>query len=304
MPDFHGRVTIAHMRKIPESELVLNPDGSIYHLALHPGQLAPTILTVGDPARVKRISRHFDTLELETRKREFLTHTGTFNGRRLSVISTGIGPDNIDIVVNEVDALFNIDLKTRMEKAEKTVLNFIRVGTSGGLQANLEPGAMVAGAYGMGLDNLFRFYEYANTPDEKEVRKALEKHFDGKGTLPVQPALFSASPELLERMGKNMRKGITVTAPGFYGPQGRHLRLASRLKAVHMQRLESFDLRGLKVLNVEMETAALYGLTRLLNHRAVSCNIILANRPAGTFTRDYGKVVDRLIEEVLDRMDF
>ena len=290
------------MRIIPESELVLNADGSIYHLALHPGQVAHTILTVGDPGRVARISRHFDHLEVEQQKREFRTHTGMIGGRRLTVISTGIGPDNIDIVVNELDALVNIDLDTREEKPEKTVLNLVRVGTSGGLQADLEPGDLVAGSFGLGLDNVFHFYEYENTPRESALLGALNDHLAGIAPLPVEPYLFEGHPELLEALGVHMRKGITITSPGFYGPQGRHLRLQTRLRAEHLQKLESFSHEGRQIVNVEMETAALYGLARMLGHRALSCNTILANRPRGTFTRETGKAVDRLIREVLERL--
>ncbi len=286
------------MAVLPESELVLNADGSIYHLGLFPEEVASTILTVGDPGRVARISQHFDRVEVRRQKREFHTHTGILNGRRLSVISTGIGPDNIDIVLNELDALVNIDLVSRQIRDKKTVLNLIRVGTSGGLQADLPPESLVAAVFGLGLDNLGAFYTREPGDVEREAEKAIQSELD----LPVTPSVFAGSEDLLKIMGKNMAAGLTMTAPGFYGPQGRSLRLTSTLDEQSLRALADFRFHGLRILNVEMETSALYGLAGMLGHRALSCNTILANRPKGTFTKAPKKAVDKLIEEVLERI--
>ncbi len=290
------------MTKFPPSELVLNPDGSIYHLHLLPEQIAGTIITVGDPGRVEKVSRHFDAVELRVAKREFITHTGRIGRKRLTVISTGIGPDNIDIVINELDALANIDLKTRELKPEKTTLTFIRVGTSGAIQPDLSVGDFVVSSYGIGLDNLMYFYDWQHHLQEAEMQDAFYDFLRETGPLPVRPYLFGGNPELVHALGKNMHMGITLTSPGFYGAQGRQLRAPSRLSSGAIERLSHFAVNGHRITNFEMETAAIYGLCRVLGHRAASCNVLLANRSLNTFVEDPGAVVEKLIEEVLERI--
>ena len=288
--------------KLRESELIINPDGSIYHLKLRPEQIADTILTVGDPGRVGRVSRHFDTIEHKLEKREFHTHTGTLNGRRLTVLSTGIGPDNIDIVLNELDALVNIDLETREVRKEHRQLRIIRVGTCGCLQPDIPVDAFVSSAYGLGLDNLFDFYEYHPNLGEAELFDELQDFLLHAGALPVRPYFFEGAPDLRRRLSANMHTGITLTCPGFYGPQGRQLRLRSRLQLDLIETMSNFESHGLKLLNFEMETSAIFGLARLLGHQAASCNVVLANRRDRTFSPNPQAAIDRLIEEVLERL--
>ena len=287
---------------IPDSELLLNADGSIYHLNLLPGEVAPTVFTVGDPGRVARVSRYFDQIEVKKEKREFITHTGRLNGRRLSVISTGIGPDNIDIVVNELDALVNIDFASRQPKRELTALNLIRIGTSGGLQPDLAVDSMVAARFGLGMDNLLRYYDYPVNLPEAELHDALTAFLEYAGHLPVAPYFTEGSHELLKKIGADMHAGITITAPGFYGPQSRRLRLASQLNRPMLERLTNFEFQGLRITNFEMETAALYGLARLLGHRALACNTLLVNRWKGEASPDPKAAIDRLIRTVLGQV--
>lgn len=290
------------MNQIPDSELIINPDGSIYHLNLHPEEVANTILTVGDPDRVDRVSRHFDQVELRRKKREFVTHTGRIGKKRLSVISTGIGPDNIDIVLNELDALKNIDFSRREPVREKTILNIIRIGTSGGLQADIPVGSMVAARFGLGIDNLIHFYEYKPNLAEAALYDELQGFLEYAGQLPVDPYVAEGSRTLLNEIAPRMHHGITITAPGFYAPQGRRLRLASRLHPAFLETLANFSFRGARITNFEMETAAIYGLSRLLRHRALSCNTLLVNRPAGTFSEEPKELENQLIKEVLLRI--
>ncbi len=290
------------MAKFPPSELVLNPDGSIYHLHLLPDQIADTIITVGDPGRVEKISRHFDEVEHRVSKREFVTHTGRIGRKRLTVISTGIGPDNIDIVLNELDALANIDLTSRELKPEKKTLTFIRVGTSGAIQPDLSVGDFVVSSYGIGLDNLMYFYEWQHHLEEAEMQDAFYDFLRETGQLPVRPYIFGGSPPLVHALGKNMHMGITITSPGFYGAQGRQLRAISRLSGGAIERLSHFSLDGHRITNFEMETAAIYGLCRVLGHKAASCNVLLANRSRNTFVEDTAAVVEKLIVEVLERI--
>lgn len=287
---------------IPASELILNQDGSIYHLNLHPEDIAHTILTVGDPGRVPKVSRHFDEIELRKEKREFITHTGRIGRKRLTVISSGIGPDNIDIVLNELDALFNIDFESRQPKREKTVLNIIRIGTSGGLQPDVPVGSIVAARYGLGFDNLLHFYEYQPSMAEAELFDALQNFLQYAGRLPVPPYITEGSRTLLEDIAGEMFQGITITAPGFYGPQGRRLRLPPRLQSTFLEKLANFEFQQVKITNFEMETAAIYGLARLLGHRALSCNALLVNRPRGSFSEDPKQLENKLIETVLTRI--
>lgn len=287
------------MSGIPASELILNDDGSIYHLNLKPEHLAPIILTAGDPGRIPRISRHFDHIELKREKREFVTHTGTLNGRRITAISTGIGPDNIDIVLSELDALVNIDFETRQPKREKTVLSIIRLGTSGGLQPDLPVGDFVAARFGLGFDNLMRFYKYQPSLTEATFYDEFKAYQQYAGHLPVDPYVAEGSTALRELLAGDMHPGITITAPGFYGPQGRRLRLESTL---HTDTLTNFEFQGVKITNFEMETAAIYGMAKLLGHRALSCNVLLVNRPKGTFSDDPKALENKLIENVLERI--
>ncbi len=288
--------------KIPESELVLNSDGSIYHLGIRPEHLADTVLTVGDPRRVARISRHFDRVEFRREKREFLTHTGWRRGRRLTVVSTGIGPDNIDIVVNELDALANIDLDKREPRAEPRALRLMRVGTCGCLQPGIPVDSLLISAFAIGLDNLLHFYDYAPTLPEATLMDELRAFLEQAGRLPVRPYAVAGSTTLRREMGDAFHSGITLTCPGFYAPQGRRLRLPTRLSGGMIEKLSHFEFQGEKVVNLEMETSALFGLGRLLGHRVASCNVVLANRRTGQFSPNPQAAIDNLIVEVLDSL--
>lgn len=285
---------------IQESELILNPDGSIYHLNLLPEDIADTIITVGDPNRVTRISQLFDTIEVKKQKREFVTHTGTLNGKRITVIATGIGPDNIDIVINELDALANIDLATRTIKDKHTTLNIIRVGTSGSLQEEIPVDSIVLAKYGLGLDNMLRYYDLKNIT-ETEVEEAFMQHTQwdiNRG----RPVVIKGSEVLLEKLSnENTVTGFTATAGGFYGPQGRVLRLAVADSDLN-NKMDNFNFNGIKVTNLEMETSAIYGLSKLLGHNALSANTIIANRANRTFTKDPYAAVDRMITHVLEHL--
>ena len=288
------------MKPIGSSELVLNSDGSVYHLNLKPEHLATNVITVGDPDRVDLVASFFDKKEFETRKREFHTITGTYKGTRFTVISTGIGPDNIDIVLNELDALVNIDLEKRTVKEQLTSLNIVRIGTSGSLHADIPVDSFVMGKYGLGLDGLLYYYKSA------EVRELqMEKDFlEQTGWLPEMPRpyIVANSDELTRRLESDIiYKGITATAGGFYGPQGRVLRIP--LADPHMHdKLHKFRAGEYKVTNFEMETAAIYGLAKLLGHHACSMNAIIANRKTLDFTSDYHKVIKDLIAYVLDQL--
>ena len=287
------------MIRIPESELILNKDGSIYHLNLHPEQVADTIITVGDPKRVSMISDHFDRLEASVRKREFITHTGEVGGKRLTVISTGIGPDNIDIAINELDALVNIDLETRMPKPNPVSLRFIRMGTSGSLHPEIPVDSLVVSAYGIGLDNVLQFYPWAPSAEEKELEDLAQDLVDVDK---VHPYAVKASSTLLESLWKDETLGITLTSPGFYGPQGRSLRLHNPDAERMIGLLPSFSYKGIPLTNIEMETSAIYGLSRLLGHQALSFNAILANRITREFSPNPKRAVSNMIETVLRRL--
>ena len=280
------------------SELILNPDGSIYHLNLLPEDIADTIFFVGDPSRVKRVSRHFDKIHVRKQKREFITHTGELNGKLLTVISTGIGTDNIDIVINELDALVNIDLESRVEKPEKKQLTFIRIGTSGGIHESVEVDRFVKSAYGIGMDGLGVFYG----PQPLEEVQILENDFHRQVTGPAGlPRIYAAkgTPSLIDEAFPGFITGMTLTATGFYGPQGRSIRLPNKMAGT-FDLIHDFTFRGLNCTNLEMETAAIYLLSDLLGHRALSCNVILANRKLGTFSTHPKESVNRLISSVLD----
>lgn len=290
------------MKKIASSELVLNADGSVYHLHLQPEQIAPVIFTVGDPKRVGMISRHFDRIDHQVEKREFVTHTGELAGQRLSVISTGIGTDNIDIVLNELDALVNIDLQTREVKTEKTSLRLIRVGTSGSLHPDLEVGQLVVGRYGLGLDGLLAYYRRDRSEEERELEEEAGRFFAG---LDLElPFLYGApaSGDLFDRLADDLFGGITLTCPGFYGPQGRVLRADSLLRPDFFEKAHTFRFRDTPITNFEMETSALYALGALLGHQAIAFNVLLANRLTGDFSQNPNAEVERLITAVLERV--
>lgn len=285
---------------IQQSELILNPDGSVYHLNLKPENIAHDIIFVGDQDRVAKITKHFDSIEFSTQKREFKTQTGTYKGKRLTVMSTGIGPDNIDIVINELDALVNIDLETRKPKEKLTSLNIIRIGTSGSLHADIPVDSFVMAQFGLGLDNMLRSY-LINTVSNIEMENAFIAHTNWdlqKG----RPTVIPGSLELQKRIDSDkIHKGITATAGGFYGPQGRVLRLNIQDERLN-SKMDNFSFEGNRITNLEMETSAIYGLSALLGHQALSLNAIIANRASGTFSSDPYKAVDELIEYTLNKL--
>lgn len=285
---------------IQSSELILNPDGSVYHLNLLPENIAHDIIFVGDQNRVEKITKFFDSIEFSTQKREFKTQTGIYKGKRMTVMSTGIGPDNIDIVVNELDALVNIDLKTRQPKSALTSLNIVRIGTSGSLHADIPVDSFVMGTYGLGLDNMLRSYKIDEVSNP-EMEEAFIKHTTWdlrKG----RPYVIACSQTLAKKFeGQKMFQGITGTAPGFYGPQGRVLRLEIQDPKLNSS-MDSFIFEGNRITNLEMETGAIYGLSALLGHQALSLNAIIANRATGTFSEDPYFAVDNLITYALDKL--
>lgn len=285
---------------IAASELILNPDGSVYHLNLQPGQVANDIIFVGDQNRVEKITKHFDSIEFTNQKREFKTQTGTFKGKRLTVMSTGIGPDNIDIVMNELDALVNVDLTTRTKKKELTTLNIVRIGTSGSLQADIPCDSFVMSQYGLGLDNMLRSY-LIDEISETEMEEAFIKQTNWdvrKG----RPYVIACSKILEKKFeSHSIFKGFTGTAGGFYGPQGRVVRLGIQDPELN-SKMDSFNFNGIRMTNLEMETAAIYGLGKLLGHHCLSLNAIIANRASGTFSDDPYKAVDELIEYTLNKL--
>lgn len=285
---------------IQSSELILNPDGSVYHLNLKPEHIAHDIIFVGDQNRVEKITKFFDNIEFSTQKREFKTQTGTYKGKRMTIMSTGIGPDNIDIVMNELDALVNIDLNTRKPKETPTSLNIIRIGTSGSLQADIPVDSFVMAKYGLGLDNMLRSYLIEEISD-KAMEDAFIAHtnWDAKKG---RPYAISCSEKLEKVIESNqMHKGITATAGGFYGPQGRVLRLDIQDPSLN-NKMDNFKTNDTRITNLEMETAAIYGLGKLLGHHCLSLNAIIANRASGTFSEDPYKAVDQLIAYTLDKL--
>lgn len=287
------------MKPIAESELILNKDGSVYHLHLLPDDLADTIITVGDPDRVARVSRYFDTIELKKSKREFVTHTGTINGKRITVMSSGISTDNIDIVLNELDALVNIDLKTRLPKTQLRKLNIIRIGTSGAIQADIPVDSLLVSKAAFGLDTLMHYYKRDITKTEQQLLNTLRQTLPKDGGF--VPYIASADTELLTKLGHDTLQGITFTAPGFYAPQGREIRAHAAHRGF-MNALQQFDLNGQRITNLEMETAGIYGLSSVLGHRAISFNVILANRSTQTFSKQPEKIADNYIRRLLDRI--
>jgi uridine phosphorylase len=285
---------------IAASELILNPDGSVYHINLKSGQIANDIIFVGDQNRVEKITKHFDSIEFTIQKREFKTQTGTYKGKRITVMSTGIGPDNIDIVMNELDALVNVDLETRTVKKELTSLNIVRIGTSGSLQADIPCDSFVMSQYGLGLDNMLRSY-LIDEISEIEMEEAFitQTNWDmRKG----RPYVISCSKTLEKRLESDkIFKGFTGTAGGFYGPQGRVVRLGIQDPELNAK-MDSFNFNGTRMTNLEMETGAIYGLGKLLGHECLSLNAIIANRATGTFSEDPYKAVDELIVYTLNKL--
>ncbi len=285
------------MGKIPESELVLNKDGSVYHLNLLPKHLSDTIIAVGDPSRVYKISQYFDELEFEMNRREFITHIGTYRGKRLTVISTGMGTDNIEIFLTELDALANIDLKKREVKEKKRKLKIIRVGTSGALQEEIPLGTHLVSDHAVGLDTLMFFYNLPQEKHELETAAQLQEQIG----LPFKPYVVRGSQSLLEKLGEGMVVGNTVTCPGFYAPQGRKIRLGLTYPKL-LEKLCYFNNNGMWLTNFEMETAGYYAMGRMLGHEIISINAIIANRPRNRFSKNPAKIVDSLIRKVLDRI--
>jgi len=287
------------MKALEPSELIINPDGSIYHLHLKPGDIANTIITVGDQDRVSMVSKHFDTLELAKQNREFKTHTGTYKGKRLTVLSTGIGPDNIDIVFNEIDALVNIDFTSREVKNELTSLNIIRVGTSGTIQNDIALDTLLISQAAIGFDNLVRFYQGIDKISIPNFSEAFVEQvpWDLNNATPY---CVGANKELLTIFSEiGFQQGITATNVGFYGPQGRSLRL-SLFDSELNEKLANFHFQGNTITNLEMETAAIYAMASLLGHKAISCNAILANRVTGTFSENPKETIEKLIVKVLN----
>lgn len=286
---------------IQPSELILTPEGKIYHLDLAPSQLAPTIITVGDPGRVEMVSKYFDTVETTAQHREFKTHTGIYKGKRISVISTGIGPDNIDIVFNELDALVNIDFEKRQVNRKLTSLDIIRIGTSGGLTPEIEVDSFVVSALGIGLDNVMHYYDKTDKIFNRDFAQSFIDHAQWNPDNSV-PYAVEADKGLLKKLtsGKTIQ-GITITNVGFYGPQGRVLR--AKLKDENLnEKLTSFRYKRKKITNLEMETATMYGMAKLLGHRAVSMNAIVANRASGSFSENASKTIDALIQYTLEKI--
>jgi uridine phosphorylase len=285
---------------IASSELILNPDGSVYHLNLKPEHIATDIIFVGDQNRVEKITKHFSSIEFSLQKREFKTQTGIYKGKRITVISTGIGPDNIDIVMNELDALVNIDLESRTIKEKLTSLNIIRIGTSGSLQAEIPCDSIVLSQYGLGLDNMLRSY-CIDKISETDMEDAFIKQTNWdlrKG----RPYVIQGSEMLAKRLDSDsIYKGFTGTAGGFYGPQGRVLRMPIQDPKLN-SKMDQFEYKGIKMTNLEMETGAIYGLGKLLGHQCLSMNAIIANRATGTFSEDPYKAVDALIEYNLNKL--
>lgn len=289
------------MKYFAESELIINPDGSIFHLHVKPEQLADKIILVGDPGRVALVASHFETKECEVESREFKTITGTYKGKHITVQSTGIGCDNIDIVVNEMDALANIDFKTRHEKETFKQLTFVRIGTCGGLQPYTSVGTFVASVKSIGFDGLLNFYAGRNDVCDLKLEEAFKKHMNWSPLLSA-PYVIDGDKELVDRIaGEDMVRGITIACGGFFGPQGRELRIP--LADPHQnEKVESFVYGDLRITNFEMESSALAGLSALMGHKAMTCCMVIANRVAKEANANYKNSIDNLIIEVLDRI--
>jgi uridine phosphorylase len=285
---------------IAESELIINPDGSIYHLHLHPENIADDIILVGDPGRVEVISKYFDRVEFKMANREIHTHTGYIGNKRITALSTGMGTDNLDIVINELDAICNIDLKTRIPKDTHRSLNLYRLGTSGSLQPDIPVDTFLASSHGVGIDGLLWFYKQVEEVIDQEMTEAFLKDTHWPADLP-KAYIVPGSEQLLSTIGKEFRKGITATAPGFFGPQGRVLRMPLAFPDLN-DRISSFNFKGQKLTNFEMETSALYGLSKALGHDAMTVCAIIANRERKEYSKDYKKTVIKLIEALLQKL--
>jgi uridine phosphorylase len=288
------------MRVFEESELILTKENKIYHLNLSPDEIADDIIVVGDPGRVPEISKYFDSIELKVQNRELLSHTGIFNKKRITALSTGMGPDNIDIVLNELDALANIDFETRTPKSSHRQLRIIRIGTSGALQANIPVDSYVASAYGLGIDGVMNFYKKT----QEIIDPVMTDEFISQSQWPsflAKPYAVRASDFLLQKIAFDMVQGITATAPGFFGPQGRELRGELAFPELN-SRLTSFDYQGKRITNFEMETSALYGLGKVLGHETLTICVIIANRISKQFTKNYKPLMENLIKIVLERL--
>jgi uridine phosphorylase len=285
---------------IPETELILNSNGSVYHLQLLPENIAENIIIVGDQGRVETVSNFFDTVDFKIQNREFVTHTGTYKGKRIMVVSSGIGTDNIDILINELDAAVNIDLKTRTIKKEHTRLNIVRIGTSGALQADIPVDSYVVSSHGLGFDGLLNYYLDLPKINDNAVSEAFIQQTNWNKNLPY-PYAVKGSEELIQKIGFDLLKGITATAPGFYGPQGRKLRLTPWVEDFNQQ-LTDFKFHENRITNFEMETSALYGLGALLGHQTCTVCAIIANRVAKQYSKNYHVAVEQLIQLVLERL--
>jgi uridine phosphorylase len=285
------------MQAIGASELIINDRGAIYHLNVRPEEIADTIITVGDPERVAEVSKYFDRVEHKLAHREFITHTGYIGQKRISVLSTGIGPDNIDITLNEIDALANINFDTRSINDQKKSVSIIRMGTCGSLQGEVGVNELVAGTHGLGIDNVLHFYERENNEEEKAILAAFDEHTKISAHK-IQPYIASASAGLLKHFTEGYSHGITVTCPGFYGPQGRILRLPLKMPNL-VDQMTSFKYGQHRIANFEMETSAIYGLCNLLGHQCLSINVIIANRVKKEYSKDMGKAVNHMIEKSL-----
>jgi uridine phosphorylase len=287
------------MGKIQETDLILNKDGSVYHLNLLPKHISDTIITVGDPNRVYQVSKHFDEIEFEMNKREFITHVGRFKNKQITVVSSGIGTDNVEILLTELDALANIDLKNREPKARRKKLKIIRIGTSGSLQEDIAVGAFLVSDYAVGFDNLMSFYDHEMDDFETIIGADIQHKLE----IPFMPYVVRGSQLLKEQIGLDMISGNTVTCPGFYAPQGRTVRAASKYPKL-LENLTNYhnSKYNFWLTNFEMETSGYYGLGQLMGHEILSVNAIIANRPKNKFAKDPNKVVNDLIEKVLDRI--
>jgi uridine phosphorylase len=282
------------------SELILNGDGSIFHLKLFPGDIADTIILVGDPNRVEMVSNFFDSIEIRKSNREFVTHTGNFRGKRITALSTGIGTDNVDIVLNELDALVNIDLIERRLKTTHRTLRLVRIGTTGGLQKDIPINSFILSRYAAGFDTVLNFYADRNKVADLAMEKAFIEHTHWSSLLP-DPYFVRSSDDLFRLFPQETHSGITISAPGFYGPQGRKIRLQP-LDPQLNDKLESFRYQDLRITNYEMESSALFGLAELLGHRAVTLCAMIANRASLEFTEDYKGIVNKLIKFTLEHL--
>ena len=288
------------MLPIPESELIINKRGAIYHLDLRPEELAQTVIVVGDQDRVPKVSKHFDSIEHRRQHREFVTHTGRIGNLPITVMSTGIGTDNIDIALNELDAVANIDFDTRTIRPELKKLNIIRLGTCGALQADIPIDSLVASTHGLGLDNVLNYYQTNPTREEKEIASAFIQQ-TGIDTSITIPYVFEGSQTLLQKFNHDFIKGVTIACPGFYGPQGRVLRLALKQQEL-VSAFTSFSYNRHRVTNFEMETSTIYGLGKLLGHECLSINVVVANRVIQQYSKDSNAAVEKMIEQSLDRL--